>query len=104
MDTFLIFVLFVALFIRWVILSKRFDEIERRIGDSRRDPELIDQLFRKVRALETDVRQMREQQPPVLHRAAAAESIPAVEAPPPPAILAPSRKWHSRRRKPSLRN
>src|SRR6266481_3043200 len=58
METFLLVVILVVLFVRWLVLSGKLSRIDQRIDElsaRRTDPELIKRVF----ALETELKQLR---------------------------------------------
>src|SRR5713101_5297335 len=74
MEDFLLVVILIVLFVRWIILSGKLSRIEERIdylSGNRTDPELIKRVF----ALETAVQELRG--------ARSAEPARATVAPPP---------------------
>jgi hypothetical protein len=80
MEDFLLVVILIVLFVRWIILSGRLSRMEERIdysSGSRSDPELIKRVF----ALETAVQELRAGRAAQPLRTPVAEPSPA--APPP---------------------
>jgi len=86
MEDFLLAVILVVLFVRWLIISGRLSRMEERIDDASRirtDPELIKRIF----ALESAVQELRATGP--REPAPAPVTAPPIEMPapePPPAV------------------
>jgi Predicted membrane protein (DUF2339) len=86
MEDFLLAVILVGLFVRWLIMSRKLDRMDERIDDAsiiRTDPDLVKRIF----ALETAVQELRatvRPEPPPAPAPVAAPpiEIPATEPPP----------------------
>ena len=68
METFLLVVILVVLFVRWIVLSGKLSRIDQSIDlllEKRTDPELIKRVF----ALETELKELRaatrQEAPPI---------------------------------------
>ena len=86
METFLLVVILIVLFVRWIIMSRKLDRMDERIDDASRirtDPDLIKRIF----ALETAVQELRATTRPEPEPTQAPVTPPPIKMPatePPP--------------------
>jgi uncharacterized membrane protein len=82
METFLLVVLLVALFIRWRVMSSRLEEMDQRIVDFGAERTDVSDLVRRINSLEGELRRMR-MEPSLVPSSAAPTRVEAVLVPPP---------------------
>ena len=91
MEGFLLFVLVVVLIVRWAMLSRRYDGMERRIEMAIREriePMEITRLIRRITQLEETVAELKRGRAEVVVEAPLAAK-PGMAAPPPSSVAVP---------------
>lgn len=92
MEDFLLFVVFVVLFIRWAILSRRYSKMEQRIDmlvHGRVEPHEITKLIKRITQLEDALAGLMRERAGVAVEAPPAPAPVQSAAPPPTPALAP---------------